>query len=477
MFHSELVSEGELTLGGRVAVIGSGYVGTVVAACLAYVGHSVVAVEADPEKHGCLSAGVVPFHEPLLDGYIAATLANGSLQFTADLGLAMDSSDVVFVCVGTPPGPDGRPDLTAMLGVARAIAMNLRHYHVIVIKSTVPIGTGQWLTTVIEDAIGFNESTELFSVVSNPEFLREGNAVHDYLHPDRVVLGGANAEAVRRVAEVYRPILEQQIPEQVSSRDKVPLLQTGWATAELTKYASNAFLATKISFANEMARLCDFVGADVTEVTAGMGLDSRIGGRFLDAGLGWGGSCFGKDLDALVSTAAEYGYRAELLSAAIAVNHSQRHLAVDELLKALKTLRGARICLLGLAFKPDTDDIRDSPALGVAGRLIEMGAFVSAYDPMVVTLPGVTDIRIASDAYSAARGADAIVFATEWPQLLTLELSRLRSVMRGDVFLDGRNGFDPQRVQGAGFRYLGIGRPHTALVPSNTSLPDQIPVN
>jgi UDPglucose 6-dehydrogenase len=239
----------------------------------------------------------------------------------------------------------------------------------------------------------------------------------------------------------------------------------------MIKYASNSFLATKISFANEMARLCDFVGADISEVTAGMGLDSRIGGRFLDAGLGWGGSCFGKDLAALVSTAAEYGYRAELLSATISVNDAQRQLTVDKLLRQLKTLRGARICVLGLAFKPDTDDLRDSPSLEVARRLAEMGAFVTAFDPMVTELPGAPEIRMATDPYEAARGTDAIVLATEWPSLLTLDLDQLRDAMRGDVFFDGRNVFDAAAVRAAGFRYLGIGRSPSTRVRSRGDLP------
>ncbi len=282
-------------------------------------------------------------------------------------------SDIVFVCVGTPPGPDGHPEMGAIRSVARSIAENLHHYHVIVTKSTVPIGTGYWMGSLIEDIVGL-EGRGLYGMVSNPEFLREGNAVQDYLHPDRVVLGSDDERALRIAADVYRPILEQKIPGEVGNWEVVPLLQTRLTTAEMIKYASNAFLATKISFANEISRISDFVGADVTEVTAGMGLDVRISERFLDAGLGWGGSCFGKDLSALVSTAGEYGYEPKLLEAAISVNEAQRQLVIDELLRDLRTLRGARICLLGLAFKPDTDDLRDSPALDIACRLVSKGA-------------------------------------------------------------------------------------------------------
>jgi nucleotide sugar dehydrogenase len=441
----------------RIAVIGSGYVGSVVAACLAHVGNEVIGVESDPAKLRELATGVAPFHEPGLDQLISGGLAKGTLRFTDDFGAAMDASDVVFVCVGTPPGPDGHPDMTAIEGVARSIAHNLNHHHVIVTKSTVPIGTGYWLASLIEDAIG-ERSRNLISVVSNPEFLREGNAVQDYLHPDRVVLGSDDARALEIVTDVYRPILEQNIPGDSGHRDAVPLLKTRLTTAEMIKYASNAFLATKISFANEIARLCDFVDADITEVTAGMGLDARIGGRFLDAGLGWGGSCFGKDLAALISTAGEYGYHPKLLAGAVSVNDAQRQLVVDELLRNLKTLRGARVCLLGLAFKPDTDDLRDSPALDIACRLLAKGVFVSAYDPMVSSVPDVPAIRMMSDAFEAAAGADVIVLATEWPQFLSLDLPALRQRMRGDLFFDGRNDFDPDKVQRAGFRYVGIGR-------------------
>jgi nucleotide sugar dehydrogenase len=438
---------------------------------LAHVGNDVIGVESDPEKLQRLSSGVAPFHEPGLDPLLASGVASGNLQFTGDFAMAMDASDIVFVCVGTPPGPDGHPDMTAIRGVARSVAENLRHFHVIVTKSTVPIGTGFWFGSLIEDIVGPG-GRDLFAMVSNPEFLREGNAIQDYLHPDRVVLGSDDGNALRLAAEVYRPILEQRIPGDVGRRDAVPLLQTKLTTAELIKYASNAFLATKISFANEIARISDLVGADITEVTAGVGLDARIGGDFLDAGLGWGGSCFGKDLAALVSTAHEYGYQPELLQATISVNQSQRQLVIDELLRHLKTLRGARVGLLGLAFKPDTDDLRDSPALDVACRLLAKGAIVSAYDPMVSAVPDVPEIRVMSGAFQAVTGADVIVVATEWPQFLTLDLASLRKSTRGDLFLDARNNFDPERVQQAGFRYLGIGR-RSAVPPF---IPDPSPV-
>jgi UDPglucose 6-dehydrogenase len=461
-------------MGEKVAVIGSGYVGTVVAACLAHIGNAVVAVEADPTRLARLASGEAPFHEPGLDRLLRRTLDDGSLRFTDDFGVAMAESDIVFVCVGTPPGPTGNPDMSAMQSVARLIAQHLGRHHIIVTKSTVPIGTGYWLGATIEDALETTRSDGLFSLVSNPEFLQEGSAVQDYLHPDRVVLGSDDPAAMRRVSEVYRPILEQKIPGDVGSRDPVPLLLARTTTAEMIKYASNAFLATKISFANEIARLCDFVGADITEVTAGMGLDERIGGRFLNAGLGWGGSCFGKDLAALVGTAGEYGYRPHLLQATMAVNNGQRQAVVDELLRQLKTLRGARICLLGLSFKPGTDDLRDSPALDVAHRLANHGAFITAHDPMVSSVPDGGAIRVVADPYQAATGADALVVATEWPQFLALDIRSLAAVMRGDVFYDCRNVFDPEPVLQAGLRYVGVGRP-SIRQPVGSALDQPLP--
>jgi nucleotide sugar dehydrogenase len=464
----------------RICVIGNGYVGSVVSACLAHVGHEVVGVEEDAARLEQLRNGVAPFHEPGLEPLLRSSMREGRLRFVHELDVAMDEPDVVFVCVGTPSGADGLPDMTAMARAARMIAVNLRHYHVLVTKSTVPIGTGRWLASVIEDQLGgYGSGKGLFSVVANPEFLREGTAVNDYLHPERVVLGSDDPGALQIVADVYRPILDQVVPGDTTAREQVPLVKTNLATGEMSKYASNAFLATKISFANEIARLCDFVGADVNEVTAVMGLDSRIGSRFLGAGLGWGGSCFGKDLKALVSTAIEYGYHPRILAASLAVNDSQRQFVVDELLRELRTLRGARVCVLGLAFKGGTDDLRDSPGLDIATRLARRSAFVTAYDPMVECLPNQSELRLYPDAYAAASGADAIVVATDWPDFATIDLRNLRDAMHGNVFFDGRNLFDPQRVRRAGFRYLAVGRPRAGLehsltvelMPAPTSVP------
>jgi UDPglucose 6-dehydrogenase len=443
--------------GRRITVIGSGYVGTVVAACLAHVGNHVVGVETDRAKLSQLSAGIAPFREPGLDHLLAEGLAGRALRFTDESADALADAEVIFICVGTPPGPDGAPDMTAMFATATDIARNLRERQVIVTKSTVPVGTGNWLANIIAEMAPAAERPLSFSVVSNPEFLREGSAVSDYLCPERVVVGCDDPNAAAIVADIYRPILEGRFSGERSG-GHVPLVRTGLTTAELIKYASNAFLATKISFANEVARLCDHVGADVTEVVAGMGLDRRIGHSFLDAGLGWGGSCFGKDLAALVETAGEYRYRPRILQAAIEANDDQRQYAVDQLLRYLKQLRGSRIALFGLSFKPGTDDLRDAPAVDVARRLLHRGASVRAFDPVVTEVPELPDLRTFRDPYTAAAGADAVVVATEWPAIVSVDLTRLREACRGDLFFDGRNCFDPGEVRRAGFEYLGVGR-------------------
>ena len=330
----------------RVAVIGSGYVGTVVSACLAHIGHNVIGVESDAAKLELLRDGRAPFHERNLDQLLEAGRQAGRLGFTSDMALAMDESDLVFICVGTPSRPDGKADMSAMLEVAQAAAPHVKHPHTFINKSTVPIGSGRWLSSVIEDAAGDPRVAKLVRVASNPEFLREGTAVSDYLHPDRVVIGADDTACLDDIVELYQPVLDQSFPGS-EQRGPVPLVKTDLMTAEMIKYAANAFLATKISFANEMARFCDLMGADIQTVTAGIGLDQRIGPRFLNAGLGWGGSCFTKDVLAMITTAAEYGYQARLLEATMAINNDQRHLVVERLLRHLKNLRGARIALTG----------------------------------------------------------------------------------------------------------------------------------
>ena len=441
----------------KIAVVGNGYVGTAVAACLARVGHQVVGLETDDAKLAQLRRGRAPFFEAGLDDLLAQGVRSGYLRFTADAVEAVGDSDVVFLCVGTPPGPDGRPDMTAILAAATAVGGAMRRHHVVVTKSTVPIGSGRWLASIVEDALAASgAAASSFSVVSNPEFLRQGSAIADFLHPDRVVIGSDDPSALDVVARVYAPILDQAFPGGNGYRP--PLVRTDLATAETIKYASNAFLATKISFINELANICERVGADVTDVVTAMGLDPRIGSRHLDPGVGWGGSCFGKDLAALVATAEEYGYETSILKSAIAVNARQRSRVVEKLQAHLKSLRGRRIGILGLAFKPGTDDLRDAPAVDIVARLLASGALVWAHDPVVKHLPGLDGARLVDAPEAVAERADAVVLLTEWPEYLGLDLRSLRDHMRGDLLIDGRNLFDPRTVGEAGLVYEGIGR-------------------
>ena len=329
--------------------------------------------------------------------------------------------------------------------------------HVIVTKSTVPVGSGNWLTSTIESVLPDDVEFDVFSVVSNPEFLREGSAVRDYLYPDRIVLGGESKEAVDKVIAAYRPILDQSFPGG-STEAKPTLVTTDRSTAETIKYAANAFLATKISFINEIAEICEWVDADVNQVAHAIGLDSRISPKFLSAGVGWGGSCFGKDVEALAATARAHGQEPLILEAAQRVNQHQRHRLVRKIQQHLRPLRGSRVALLGLAFKPNTDDTRDAPAITIAQALLERGAIVRAYDPMVKQLAEIPNLQTATDAYSLVDQADALVLLTEWDELRDLDFADVAERMRGNLVIDGRNAFDPSRVREAGLIYEGMGR-------------------
>jgi nucleotide sugar dehydrogenase len=442
----------------RVAVVGSGYVGTVVAACLAHIGHEVVGLESDSAKRAALTRGRAPFHEPGLDALLQSGVESGLLRFTDDVDEAIAPAEIVFLCVGTPSGDDGRADMRFVEGAARAIATALDGPKVLVTKSTVPIGSGHWLQCLVEDALLQNEGRDVaFSVASNPEFLRQGSAVDDYLHPDRVVLGSDDLAAIEVLRELYEPILTQSFCG--CDRHASPaLVCTRLTTAETVKYVSNAFLALKVSFANEIANVCESVGADVSEVMHAIGLDNRIGRRFLDAGIGWGGSCFGKDISELIAVSEEHGHEVRLLRAARDVNHAQRGLIVQKLRRRLCGLRGRRVGMLGLAFKSNTDDLRDAPSLDIARWLVEAGAVVMAHDPVVRALPAVPEVRIVGDAYSVGERADAVVLVTEWAEYHDLELEVLRDRMRGRLFVDGRGVFDPEKVAAAGLMHEGIGR-------------------
>ena len=439
----------------RVAVVGTGYVGAVTATCMAFLGHTVIGLDSDTTRAGQLSTGQVPFIEPGLPEMLKSVLSTGRLKFTDRHEDALADADFVILCVGTPPGPNGSPDLAQLEDAVQSLVPWLRSDVVIVNKSTVPVGSGNWTRTILEDALEGSRQ-QSFHVVSNPEFLREGSAIEDFLYPDRIVLGGVDGD-VSRVAALYQPVLDQSF---VGGRREIKptLINTELASAEMIKYAANAFLATKISFANEIARLCEFFGADVREVLPAIGADARIGGSFLSPGIGWGGSCFGKDVAALIASGQEFGYTPPMLRATIEINETQRAQAVRKLQQELHVLKGRRIAVLGLTFKPGTDDLRDAPALDIVRRLLSGGAVVSAFDPVVKSLPKEFEaVRLTRDAYEAADRADAVLVATEWPEFGVIDPAELRRVMRGDLVVDGRNCLPEIRFKGSGLRLVGFG--------------------
>jgi UDPglucose 6-dehydrogenase len=423
-------------------------------------------VDPDKSKIESLQRGEAPFYEPYLVELL--TEARPRLEFTCASEGAIPRAQVVFIAVGTPPGVGGAPDLRYLEAAARAIGQSLgEHFTVIVNKSTVPIGSGNWVDSLVDDAFDRRGGGHKrnFAVASNPEFLREGSALHDSLYPDRVVVGTDNEQTSELLYTLYRPILEQTFTAPTylarpEGLEAVPLISTDLASAELIKYAANAFLSLKISYINEVGQLAEKVGADITQVAKGIGLDARIGTRFLQAGIGWGGSCFGKDTAALVATAGEYGLEMPIVKAAREINKRQRERVVDKLLGELKILKGRTIGLLGLAFKPHTDDLRDAPALDVAARLIERGARVKAHDPVAMDRfrefnPN-SEVHCCESAEATAHGTDALVLITEWPQYRDLDWEQLASSMRSPILVDGRNVLDRTRLTRAGFRYVGL---------------------
>jgi len=439
----------------KVAVIGTGYVGAVTSTCLAWLGHDVWGLDNDAARVESLRKAQVPFYEPGLAEMLREVLLAGRVHFTADRAEAFSGAEIVFLCVGTPLTQSGRPDLSQLESAVHKLSSQLQHGTVVVNKSTVPVGSGNWLRTMLEDE-PLTKPRPSLHVVSNPEFLREGSAIEDFLYPDRIVLGG-DPEGVERVVEIYEPVLQQAF---ASGRlDALPaLIRTDLASAEMIKYAANAFLATKISFANEISNICELVGADAREVLPAIGADRRIGRQFLSPGLGWGGSCFAKDVAALIETGSEYGYRAALLRAAVDVNGGQRASVIRRLQADLKVLKGRRIALLGLSFKPGTDDLRDAPAIDLAWRLLSSGAVLSAYDPVVRSLPGdLGAVRLGDDVYDAASGADAVVVATDWPEFRDLKPELLRDVMRGVLVLDARNILPVDAFTDSGLQLRGFG--------------------
>jgi UDPglucose 6-dehydrogenase len=455
----------------RVCVIGTGYVGLVTGVCLAHIGHHVICIDNNEEKIKLMKSGQSPIFEPGLSELMKETIASGHIEFSSDLEAGVNHGEILFIAVGTPALPNGESDTRYVEAVARGIGMHLTSgYKVIVNKSTVPIGSGDWVSMIVRDGMAERQKqsaedgttlqiTAQFDVVSNPEFLREGSAVYDTFNPDRIVLGSPSTKAIEAMQQLYDPIVRRE-PAEDKSLPPVPVVVTDLSSAEMIKYAANAFLATKISFINEVANICDRVGADVVQVARGIGLDSRIGSKFLQAGIGWGGSCFPKDVSALVHTADDYGYEAHLLKSAVSVNQRQRLIALEKLQQELKILKGKVVGLLGLTFKPDTDDMRDAPSLILIENLNRLGAKVKAYDPIVSQSGmrhGLTGVIVETDPDRLADGCDALVLVTDWQEFLGLDYGKMAKLMAHAVMIDGRNFLHRGTLEAAGFRYVGIG--------------------
>jgi UDPglucose 6-dehydrogenase len=436
----------------RITMIGSGYVGLVSGACFSEFGHDVVCVDKDPDKIGALRDGKIPIYEPGLDDLVQRNVAAGRLTFTTDLAAAVPGSEAVFIAVGTPSRRgDGHADLTYVFAAAREVADLLSHHTLIVTKSTVPVGTGARVRQVVSERLAEKGAAVTFDVASNPEFLREGSAIDDFMRPNRVVCGIEGDGARLVMQRLYRPL----------SLRETPMLFTSIETAELIKYAANAFLATKITFINEMADLCEKVGADVQDLARGIGLDQRIGSKFLHPGPGYGGSCFPKDTRALLATAEEAAVPLGIVSAAVHANDRRKQVMADRIVDACGgSVGGKTVAVLGLTFKPNTDDMRDSPSLDIVPALQQAGATVRAFDPegMREAAKLMTGVQFCADAYDAMNGADAVVIITEWNQFRALDLNRARSLLRQPVMVDLRNIYRPEELQGTGFDYHSIGR-------------------
>ena len=431
----------------HIAVIGSGYVGLVTGACFAEFGVDVTCVDVDAAKIARLSDGIIPIYEPGLEQLVAKNIQAGRLRFTTDIKAAVEQALVIFLAVGTPPKEDGSADLAHIETAARSIAEHMNGYKVIVTKSTVPVGTGEHLRKLIRE---HQKKQNNFGIVSNPEFLREGAAIDDFMRPDRVVIGSRDEEAIAIMRDLYRPLYLIE----------TPFVTTSLEAAEVIKYAANAFLATKISFINEIANLCDRIGCDVHDVARGIGMDRRIGTKFLHPGPGFGGSCFPKDTRALSAVARQFKSDSLIVDAVIEVNRRQREMMLPKIEKLVGGLKGKTIAVLGLSFKPETDDMREAPSIDIIRSLVERGAMVSAYDPVAMheaakVLPKIT---YAEDEYAAVTGADALVFMTEWNQFRALNMERVRSLMRSPRIADLRNIYEPNSLRELGFDYVGVGR-------------------
>jgi UDPglucose 6-dehydrogenase len=429
-----------------IAVIGTGYVGLVTGAGLADFGNDVTCVDIDEKKIAALREGKIPIYEPGLDTIVAKNVHEGRLKFTTDLSSAVRSARAIFIAVGTPPKADGSADLRYVEEVARSIASNMNGPKLVITKSTVPIGTGR----LIERIIAATTQEHKASIVSNPEFLREGSAIEDFMRPDRVVIGVSDDEAEARMREIYAPLHSLEIP----------FVVTNVESSELIKYAANGFLATKISFINEIAVLCERLGADVQDVARGIGLDSRIGPKFLQAGPGFGGSCFPKDTSAMADIARRFDYDFQIIEAVLRVNQDIKNRMVDKVSAAVGDVSTKTIAILGLAFKPETDDMRDSPTIPLIEGLQKLGAKIRAYDPQAMENAKTmfTGVTFCHDAYDTLEGADALVIATEWNEFRALNLDRLRKLLSAPVIVDLRNLYDPKRMQAEGFTYTCVGR-------------------
>ena len=435
----------------NITMVGTGYVGLVTGACLADFGNTVICVDNDPRKLKTLQAGEIPFYEPGLKELVEMNRSRGRLSFAGSVAEAVPQSQVVFIAVGTPPDEQGHADLRYVRQVAADIADAMREYTVVVTKSTVPTGTGKLVESIIRE----RRPDLAFDVVSNPEFLREGSAIGDFMRPDRVVIGASSERAMDMMEKIYRPLYLL----------RTPIVRTTVTNAEMIKYASNAFLALKISYINEIANLCDLVGADVTVVARAMGLDGRVGSKFLHAGPGYGGSCFPKDTLALTHIAEKAGITIRTIEAVLEVNRLQQMRMADKVEELLGDLKGKTVAVLGVTFKPNTDDTRDSPSLTILPELQRRGARIRAHDPVVSELPGVDGVTWCKDAYATAEGADCVMLLTEWNEYRDLDFPRLAGLVRTKAFVDCRNIYDPREVHGHGFKHSAVGRSLVAAAP------------
>jgi UDPglucose 6-dehydrogenase len=460
-----------------ICVIGAGYVGLVTSLCLAYLGNKVVVVESDKNKLVELNKGNVPFYEPGLKELLSELISQRALEFTESIDKGVKAAEIVFIAVGTPSLANGEPDMSQVVNVATAIggSLDTKRTRIIVNKSTVPVGSGNWVEMLVNQGMKAMQAVPArsaiaqapkFYVVSNPEFLREGSALLDSFYPDRIVIGANSEESVATMKTLYKSIIEQSfaapnVAQRPIDCKRVPFVVTDLASAEMIKYSANAFLAMKISFANEIASLCEKVGADIRQVVDGIGFDKRIGRSFLNAGIGWGGSCFGKDVNALIDVANEYNSSTHLLEATIAVNKQQRLSVITKLQEELKIVKGRTISLMGLSFKPNTDDLRDAPSLTIASQLNKMGAHVKAYDPVSMNncarLYSDLKIEYCHDLLQLADNSDALVLVTEWDEFKNANWIEMAKRMKNKVIIDGRNCLDEARIIQAGFTYKGVG--------------------